>query len=93
MIPSIGLKINLDIAIKAPVLPAETIASALPDLTNCIDIPIDEFLPFRKAMLGLSFALITSLVWIISEQDERFKDSIKGSNWLSSPKKEKYKLG
>ena len=55
-------KFNFDIKKRAPVLPAETIASALPDLTSCIAIPIDECLPFLKAILGFSFASIISSV-------------------------------
>ena len=62
VMPSIGLRISLVIAIKAPVLPAETTASAFPDLTSCIAIPIEEFLPFRTAILGFSFESINSLV-------------------------------
>ena len=40
------------------ILPADTIASALPDLTSCIAMPIEEFLPFRTAALGFSLASI-----------------------------------
>ena len=63
MITDVGLKNILDIAIKAPVFPAETSASASPDLTSCIAIPIDEFLPFLTATLGFSFCKDTNKVF------------------------------
>ena len=40
------------------ILPADTIASALPDLTSCIAMPIEEFFPFRPAKLGFSLSSI-----------------------------------
>ena len=46
---------NLDIAISAPVLPAETAASASPVFTASIAFHIDDFQrPWRSAWLGLS---------------------------------------
>ena len=46
---------NLDIAISAPVLPAETQTSASPVFTASIAFHIDDFQrPWRSAWLGLS---------------------------------------
>jgi len=49
------LRQNFDIAIRAPVLPAETQTSASPFLTASIALHIDDFQrPWRNAWLGLS---------------------------------------
>ncbi len=54
-IVAIVRKQNFDIAISAPVLPAEIQASAVPDLTASIAFHIDDFQrPWRSAWLGLS---------------------------------------
>ena len=46
---------NFDIAISAPVLPAETQTSASPVFTASIALHIDDFQrPWRSAWLGLS---------------------------------------
>lgn len=49
---------NFDIAISAPVLPAEMQASAVPVLTASTAFHIDDFQrPWRSAWLGLSSIL------------------------------------
>ena len=54
---------NLAIAIKAPVLPAETAQSASPDFTASIVCHIDDTRrPVRKAWLGLSLILTATSV-------------------------------
>ena len=54
---------NLAIAIKAPVLPAETAQSAAPDFTASIVCHIDETRrPVRRAWLGLSLILTATSV-------------------------------
>ena len=58
--PAEVLRTNLEIAIKAPVLPAETAAWASPDLTRSIATRIEEsFLP-RIALAGASAMPTTS---------------------------------
>ena len=54
---------NFAIAIRAPVLPAETAQSAAPVFTASIACHIDETrLPARKAWLGLSLILTATSV-------------------------------
>ena len=53
---------NSAIAIKAPVLPAETAAWASPFFTESMAMPIDEVRPRRSAWLGLSVPSTTSSV-------------------------------
>ena len=55
---------NFDIAISAPVLPAETQASDVPDLTASIAFHIDDFQrPWRSAWLGLSSMRTETSQW------------------------------
>ena len=70
--PAIGFKWNRAIAIRAPVLPAETTASASPFLTASIAIHIDDFhRPWRSAWLGFSFIFTATSVWTIREAASR----------------------
>ena len=59
------------IAISAPVLPADTAASARPCFTWSMAMPIDVFLARRIAALGLSLDPTTSSAWTMSECAER----------------------
>ena len=55
---------NFDIAISAPVLPAETQTSASPVLTASIAFHIDDFQrPWRSAWLGLSSIRTATSQW------------------------------
>lgn len=55
---------NFDIAISAPVLPAEMQASAVPALTASTAFHIDDFQrPWRSAWLGLSSILTAISQW------------------------------
>ena len=53
-----ALKMTFDIAIKAPVLPAETIASDLPYLIELIANLMLDLPPFLRAIEGFSSAEI-----------------------------------
>src|SRR5215467_13929968 len=67
-IPTIVLRWNLAIAIRAPVLPAEIATSASPFLTASIAIHMDDFhRPRRNAWLGLSSIFTATSVWVIRE--------------------------
>ena len=61
--PAMVLRWNLAIAISAPVLPADTAASASPFFTASIAIHMDDFhRPWRSAWLGFSFILTETSV-------------------------------
>ena len=62
-IPGIIFMTNLEIAISAPVLPAETQASASPFLTRFTATRIDESFLLRKAREGDSCISTTSEAW------------------------------
>ena len=53
-IPGKVRKPNIAIAIKAPVLPADTVQDASPDFTASIARRMLDCLPFRRAAEGLS---------------------------------------
>ena len=57
---------NLAIAIRAPVLPADTTPSASPSRTASIASRMLDFLPWRSAWDGLSSSVIISSVWSIA---------------------------
>ena len=61
--PGSILRTKREIAISAPVLPAETQASASPFLTRLIATRIDESFLLRKATAGDSSIPTTSLAW------------------------------
>jgi len=55
---------NFDMAMSAPVLPADTQASDVPDLTASIALHMDDFQrPWRSAWLGLSSILTATSQW------------------------------
>ena len=61
-------RLNLAIAISAPVLPAETATSASPFFTASMASHIDDFQrPRRSAWLGLSSMLTATSVWTTCE--------------------------
>ena len=60
-IPGNILKTNLPVAIKAPVLPALTIASAAPSFTKLMASRIDELFLFLSADWGDS-SIVTNCV-------------------------------
>src|SRR5215203_6574851 len=63
-IPGSILRLNLAIAISAPVLPADTATSASPFLTASMASHIDDFQrPLRSAWLGLSSIRTATSVW------------------------------
>ena len=62
---------NSDIAIRAPVLPAETAALALPCFTASMAMPIDVVRARRRAWLGLSLMATTSSLWMTSARAAR----------------------
>jgi len=57
---------SFDIAMRAPVLPPETAASAWPSFTAAMAMPMDVVLARRIAWLGFSVAAIASGVCTIS---------------------------
>ena len=61
--PAMGRRISFDMAMKAPVLPAETATSASPLCTASMASHRLEPLPRRSAWLGLSVMLMESAVW------------------------------
>ena len=62
--PGSILRLNLAIAISAPVLPAETATSASPFFTASMASHIDDFQrPLRSAWLGLSSIRTATSVW------------------------------
>jgi hypothetical protein len=68
-IPGRVLRLNFDMAMSAPVLPAETTMSASPFFTASIDSHIDDFQrPYRKAWLGLSSMRTATSVWVSRER-------------------------
>ena len=65
-IPGMVRSASLAIAISAPVLPADSAASALPSFTALIAMPIEVVLARRIAWLGFSLAAMASVAWTIS---------------------------
>ena len=63
VIPGNVLRASFAMAIKAPVLPAETKPAASPRLTASMASPMEEPRPLRRAADGLSSPLITISVW------------------------------
>ena len=61
--PSIVRKAISAIISKAPELPADTTASAVPSLTSSIASRMDDLLPERKACEGTSSDATLSVVW------------------------------
>ena len=79
---------NLESAISAPVLPAETTQSASPSATARIARPKLDSLPCRKACAGGKSDLMTSSVWRISLRWLRKGSALsKGRSCFSLPKK------
>ena len=66
--PGSIFRLNLAIAISAPVLPAETATSASPFLTASMASHIDDFQrPLRSAWLGLSSIRTATSVWTMRQ--------------------------
>ena len=66
--PGMVRRLNLAIAISAPVLPAETATSASPFFTASIASHIEDFQrPWRSAWLGLSSIFTTTSVWTMRD--------------------------
>ena len=63
------------------------------DLTSSIAMPIEEFLPFRTAILGFSLESIIWSVWITFELLNISSECIKWIILSLFPKKENFKLG
>ena len=70
-IPGMVRSASFDIAIIAPVLPAETAASARPSFTALIAMPIDVVRARRIAWLGFSLASIASGELTMVKPDSR----------------------
>jgi hypothetical protein len=77
---------SLDIAISAPVLPADRAASARPSLTALIAIPIEVVRARRIAWLGFSLASIRSGEWatVVTIPSPLWRSS-SARTWRSSP--------
>ncbi|MDF9794019.1 hypothetical protein M2440_004720 [Methylorubrum extorquens] len=90
-IPAMVLRQIFDIAIKAPVLPAETAAWASPSRTAWIARHIEDLpRPWRTAWLGLSSMAIETVVWRISTAPfRRGSASTRGRTTASSPNRMK----
>ena len=80
-------RLNLAIAISAPVLPAETAASASPFLTASMASHMEDFQrPLRSAWLGLSCILTETSVWTsCAAALSRGRASSSGSTTARSP--------
>jgi len=85
-IPSIKRSRTTDIAISAPVLPADTATLASPAATESMERHMLELRPRRKAWLGFSSMRMMSGAWRISEclARARWRARI-GRNTASSP--------
>ena len=66
--PGMVFRTSLAMAIRAPVLPAETVKSASPFCTASIASHMLEPRPRRTAWLGLSCISTTVSVWMIFER-------------------------
>ncbi len=77
----------LAMAMRAPVLPAETTTSARPVFTASIAIHIEEVRrPARRAWLGLSSIRTATVVWSTSDAAASAGSrSSSGRIWASSP--------
>ena len=69
--PGNVFRTNFAIAIKAPVLPAETTPSARPSATASIASRMLDCRPVRSAIDGLSSSITISLVWRSSTASAR----------------------
>ena len=86
-IPGMVRRLNFAIAIRAPVLPAETATSASPFFTASIASHIDDFQrPWRSAWLGLASIFTTTSVCTSREAAlSRGRCSSNGATTASSP--------
>ena len=77
---------NFAMAISAPVLPADTQASASPFFTALMAKRMEELRPLRSATEARSLESTTSSVWTIRETLRSFFSlSSSGRTWCSRP--------
>ena len=73
VIIDVDLEQNFDMAMSAPVLPAETTASALPSRTAWMARHMLDFQrPWRRAWLGLASMAMATSVWTTSDRSARW---------------------
>jgi hypothetical protein len=81
---------NLEIAINAPVFPAETTPSARPSATASIANHMLDCRPVRNARDGLSSSATTSLVWCnVTALARRGSFARRGRTFSSAPNSKK----
>ena len=87
--PGMVFKLNFAMAMRAPVLPADTAASASPFFTASSASHIDDFQrPWRSAWLGFSSILTATSVWTTRDTATSARCSrSSGSTTAASPKK------